>query len=55
MLDAEKRAEFDQGNELLGEVLPPHWKRLFDGCVNEGFREDQAMELVKAYIVGQVK
>jgi len=51
MLDPQIQAEFDQSAKLLGDNLPPLWKKLFDGCIKEGFTEIQAMELVKTYIM----
>ena len=53
MLDAKLRAEIDQSFEMMVEMLPPLWRGLFEGCKAKGFTDDQAMELVKIYILSQ--
>ncbi len=44
-------AALDQAGALLGDTLPPLWRRLYLGCVGEGFTEQQAMSLVETYII----
>jgi len=51
MLNEKLRAEIDQATTGLIEVIPPVWRGLFQGCIAEGFTAEQAMELVKAYIL----
>ena len=53
MLDAKVRAEIDQSFEMMVEIFPPLWRGLFEGCREKGFTEEQAMELVKTYILSQ--
>ena len=50
MLDPEKRAMIDQNIAEIAEGWPTVWHKLYLGCVEEGFTELQAMELVKAFI-----
>ena len=50
MLDDKARAEFDQSAELLGEALPAMWKRIYDGCREQGFSEADSRDLLKTYI-----
>ncbi len=45
-------AALDQAGALLGDTLPPLWRRLYVGCLSEGFTEQQAMSLVETYIRG---
>lgn len=50
MIDAKKQAEMDQATAFLAENVPPMLRKFFLNCVNEGFTEQQAMELTKAII-----
>ncbi len=50
MLDPKKRSEMDQAQAFLGELYPPLWRKLYLGCVEEGFSEDQAFRLLRTYI-----
>lgn len=43
--------KIDQGLAFMAENMPPFWKRMYDGCVSSGFNDQQALELVKAYIM----
>jgi len=52
MLDGSKRAQLDQDMAAIIDVFPPLWRGLFVQLCKEGFTESQAMELVKAYIIG---
>jgi hypothetical protein len=52
-IDPEKQAEMDQSAAWLGDNLPNLWRRLYEECGRRGFSEDESMQLVKAYIVGQ--
>ncbi len=47
-------AELDQARAELKELFPSAWKALYDGCLDEGFTEAQAMELLKAFIARPV-
>ena len=55
MLDPKQRAEIDQANATLKEMLPPLWWALYKGCLKEGFTEYQAMSIVIAYVSAQAK
>ena len=48
--DIEKHAKFEQDMAKLGDILPGHWRRIYENLKTEGFTESQAMELLKAYI-----
>jgi hypothetical protein len=48
----EDQAKIDQATALIAELCPPHWRRLYQNCMREGFSENQAFELVKTYILG---
>lgn len=50
MIDDELGAKLDQCKAEIGEVLPGMWWVLYQGCMREGFTEQQAMDLVRAYI-----
>ena len=43
-------AEMDQASTLLTKTQPALWWNLFSECKNEGFSEEQAMELVKIFV-----
>lgn len=47
------RHDLDQKSALMGDLFPGLWKRIYDNLLVEGFTELQAMELLKAFIVGQ--
>ena len=49
-IDPKDLAAFDQDCKIICETFPPLWFSLYTGCVEEGFTEVQALELVKAYI-----
>lgn len=53
MLDARKRRDLDEAVAALSEVLPITWRQLYKGCISEGFSSEQAMGLVKTYILSQ--
>ena len=55
MLDEKMRAQLDQSSALLAEMLPPLWWGLYRACVDEGFTESQALELVKTYLSSTVR
>jgi hypothetical protein len=44
-------SKLDQSTALIAEICPPHWRRLYENCIREGFLESQALELVKTYII----
>lgn len=54
MLDPKKNAEIDQGIQGMVEILPPLMKGLFDGFVEKGFTEVQALELTKVSCFAQM-
>ena len=53
MLDDAERANYEQAEALLVELFPPLWRQLYDGCVKQGFTEEQSLALLKAYILSQ--
>ena len=50
MLDPKQIAEWSQAVATLAEICPPMWWGLFKGCKEEGFTDDQAMQLVVAFM-----
>lgn len=44
-------AAYDQAMKLMAESLPPFWRELYKGCIDQGFRPDDALELVKTQIM----
>lgn len=55
MLDDKVKAKLDQSSALLAEMLPPLWWGIYKACVDEGFTESQALELVKTYLSSTVR
>ena len=53
MLDPKKQAEYEQGTAALIEMLPPLWRGLYIGCVEQGFTGQDALDLVRTYIMSQ--
>ena len=51
MLNDKTRADWEQGEEAIVELMPNQLKRLYDKLVIVGFGEDQALSLLHAYIV----
>lgn len=45
------RAFIDQQNTLTGETLPFLWGSLFRNCLEQGLTAEQALTLVKTFIV----
>jgi hypothetical protein len=43
-------SKLDQNLARLADTFPPHWYRLYAGCVEAGFTDEQAMEILKVYI-----
>lgn len=52
-LTPEQQRQFDEGAALLGDSLPGLWRRMYENCITHDFTEQQAIELVKAYILSQ--
>ncbi len=46
-------SKMDQSAALLGDILPPLWRRIYIGCVDQGFDESESFKLVQTYILGQ--
>lgn len=53
MLDAQKRQALEQALAELTEVFPSLWWQLYTGCREQGFSAEQAMDLVKTYIMSR--
>lgn len=51
MLDDKLRAELEQSQAALTEMLPPLWHGLYQGCVKEGFTPQEALRIVETYIL----
>ena len=51
MLDDKTRALLDQARAGLEETFPSLWHGLYSRCVEEGFTEEQALQLVRTYIM----
>ena len=45
-------SRFDQSAAFLGDSLPSLWRRIYLKCLEEGFKEDEALHLLRAYIHG---
>ena len=50
MLDPGKRAKLDQDIAQVTETIPVLWVSMFKKCVSEGLTENQALQLVIAFI-----
>lgn len=48
----EEMQKMDQGMAMLADTMPPHWKRMFDNLVREGFTPEQSMAIVRTYVHG---
>jgi hypothetical protein len=44
------KAEFDQQVASIRDELPSCWWALYKGCMEKGFSEIQALELLKTWI-----
>lgn len=49
--DPRARARADQALAAALDSLPPAWFRLYTNCILAGFSEQQAMEMVKTFIL----
>jgi hypothetical protein len=49
-MDPKAKAELDQSLALMRDILPTQWRALYVRLVEEGFREDQALDLLKTFI-----
>ena len=52
-LDPRNKAKFDQESALIADVLPSLWYRIYKNCLEQGFREQEALKLVQTYILSQ--
>lgn len=43
--------DLDQAVATVGDMWPPLWRRIYDNLLSEGFTEQQAMSLLKTYIM----
>lgn len=48
-------SKYDQSLCLIAESFPPFLKRFYDNLISNGFKEEQAFELVKTYLAGLAK
>ena len=40
----------DGAFKALNDMLPPHWWSMYQGCLKEGFTDEQAMRLLLKHI-----
>jgi len=50
---AQRIRDLQESATLMIDNLPQLWCGLFRKCVEEGFTEQQALELVKTFVAGQ--
>lgn len=50
MLNPGQRAELDQCEAALCDLLPPFWFSMYSSLTTVGFTPEQAMDLLKTYI-----
>lgn len=50
---AKRQREFDEGITHMTKTFPMIWRRMYEECKSNGFTEDQAMSLVRTYILSQ--
>ena len=50
MNDPKWSQENEQVLAYIGDVLPRMWRSIYEGCIREGFTEQQAMEIVSDVI-----
>ena len=48
---AKTKHTLDEARTVLADHLPPLWRGVYIGCLKEGFSEEQAMSMVKCYIL----
>lgn len=46
-------AEIDQCTKLMVDMLPPLWRGIYDGLLEQKFAKDEAMRLLCVYIFSQ--
>ena len=51
-MEPEEVSKLDQGMAFLANSLPMTWRRMYLNLIEEGFTNQQAMELLKTYIHG---
>lgn len=51
MIDPAKRAELEQNLAMASEVYPCLWYSLYRSLIKEGFESNEALDLVKTYIL----
>ena len=51
MIDPKQAADMEAAYTFLAEVSPPHWRRLYENSLKEGFTETQAFSLLRVYIL----
>ena len=50
MLDDDKRAQWDQNQSTITEVIPPLLRSFYVKLINEGFSETDAFKLTDTYL-----
>lgn len=49
----EQQRQLDTSMAFVGDHLPPLWKRLYDNLMTEGFKDHEALDILKTYIISQ--
>ncbi len=49
-MDDSQKASLDQQAAMIGDMLPPLWRRIYLGCIEQGFSDVDSLRLVIAYI-----
>ena len=52
-IDPEKQRKMDEAVASVRDVLPRTWRALYEGCLEVGFSETRAMELLRYFILSQ--
>lgn len=50
---AEALRDLDTSSAWLGDHLPGLWRRIYENLLVQGFKDHEAMELLKTYILSQ--
>ena len=51
MMTPEELAKFDQEMKEISKTMPALWWSIYKECFNEGFSSDQAMDLLKTFMM----
>ncbi len=48
----QRRHEQEQGFSMMGDTLPPVWRRIYENLILSGFTSAEAMQVLLAYVHG---